>query len=53
MADIDSRDTDGRTPLSYAAESHEAVVNLLLATGTADIDSRDNYGRTALSYAGE
>ena len=47
----DARDSDGRTPLSWATESgHEAVVELLLEKG-ASLSSRDNYGRTPLSRA--
>jgi ankyrin repeat protein len=38
-ADVDSKDSHGRTPLSYAAWSgHEAVVKLLLEKG-ADVGS--------------
>ena len=52
--DVDSKDTNSQTPLSYAAENgHEAVVKLLLDTGKADIDSEDNYGQTPLSLAAE
>ncbi|KAL1856463.1 hypothetical protein Daus18300_010730 [Diaporthe australafricana] len=39
---LDSKDSYGRTPLSYAAENgHEAIVQLLLDTGKAEIDSKD------------
>jgi len=50
-AGVESKDTDGRTPLSWAAENgHEAVVKLLLDTGKMDVDSEDDvYGRTPLS----
>ncbi|KAJ5826584.1 ankyrin [Penicillium robsamsonii] len=47
----DIRDSDGRTPLSWAAENgHLAIVELLLENG-AYLRSRDNFGRTPLSRA--
>ncbi|KAI3317792.1 ankyrin repeat-containing domain protein [Xylariaceae sp. AK1471] len=52
-ADKESRDSDGRTPLSLAAaNSCEMVVRLLLEDG-ANKESRDNHGRTPLSWAAD
>ncbi|KAF3913241.1 Ankyrin-1 [Arthrobotrys entomopaga] len=50
--DPDSRDNEGRTPLSYAAERGNGdMARLLYATGKVDLDSKCNDGRTPLSYA--
>lgn len=48
---FDLRDSDGRTPLSWAAEKgHVAVVKLLLATGQVDPNLEDTvYQRTPLT----
>ncbi|KFY82053.1 hypothetical protein V498_08657 [Pseudogymnoascus sp. VKM F-4517 (FW-2822)] len=52
-ADINLKDTAGRTPLSYAAENgHKDSMMLLLERG-ADVNSKDAAGRTPLSYAAE
>ncbi|KAI9661738.1 MAG: hypothetical protein M1821_008977 [Bathelium mastoideum] len=51
---INSRDSNGLTPLSMAARlGHEAIVRLLLATGEVDVDVKDKDGRTALWVAAE
>jgi ankyrin repeat protein len=50
--DADSKDQQGRTPLSRAAEKgYESVVRLLLITERVDADSKDQQGRTPLSWA--
>jgi len=52
-ADVESKDSVGRTPLAYAAgNGHEAVVKQLLEA-KADVKSKDSVGRTPLSYAAE
>ena len=49
---LDSRDSGGQTPLSWAAgNGHEAVVQLLLRTGQVKADAKDSWGRTPLSRA--
>jgi ankyrin repeat protein len=50
--DANSRDTNGQTPLFWAAtKGHEAIVKLLLETGEVNIDSKDSYGQTPLLEA--
>jgi ankyrin repeat protein len=50
--DIDAKDGDGLTPLSWAAEGgHEGIVKMLLATGKVNADSKDDYGRKPLALA--
>ena len=50
---VDSKDKNGRTPLSWAAaKGHEAVVGLLLEREDVQADSKENiFGRTPLSWA--
>ena len=50
--DVDSRDSSGRTPLSWAAENgHDAVIKLLFDMGKVDPDSKGSSDRTPLSWA--
>jgi ankyrin repeat protein len=49
---VDSKDRNGRTLLSFAAEQgHVSAVKLLLARNDIDADSKDDDGRTPLSFA--
>ncbi|KFX97254.1 hypothetical protein O988_04949 [Pseudogymnoascus sp. VKM F-3808] len=49
---IDARDSDGRTPLSWAAErGHKKVVEWLVKRGDVAVGSRDRVGLTPLLYA--
>lgn len=49
-ADIDARNSNGRTPLSEAIwGGHRETAQLLLAEGAA-VDTPYNWGRTPLSY---
>jgi hypothetical protein len=51
---LDSKNSYGRTPLSWAAKyGHKEVVKLLLTIDSVKPDSIDNSGRTPLSYAAE
>ncbi|RYO96491.1 hypothetical protein DL765_011580 [Monosporascus sp. GIB2] len=50
--DVDAKDKNGRTPLSWAAENgYEAVLKMLLDTGKVDVDAKDENDRTPLSLA--
>ncbi|KFZ20148.1 hypothetical protein V501_00284 [Pseudogymnoascus sp. VKM F-4519 (FW-2642)] len=49
---INLKDSDLRTPLSWAARSgHDAVIALFSAQNSFGINSKDNSGRTPLSHA--
>ncbi|KAL9048114.1 MAG: hypothetical protein Q9162_007855 [Coniocarpon cinnabarinum] len=51
---VNAKDSRGRTALQQAARGgHEAVVQLLLATGQVNIDSKNDVGETALQQAAE
>ena len=51
--EVDSEDSTGRTPLSWAAQNgNKAAVKMLLMTGNVDVDLNDIYSRTPLSWAG-
>jgi ankyrin repeat protein len=52
--DMDPKDSNGRTPLSWATENgQEAVVELLLSKAQVNVNSRDCTGRTPLWLAVE
>jgi ankyrin repeat protein len=53
MATINSKDYEGRTPLSYAAEAGNIeVFNILLSCGNMDLDQQEKpYDFTPLLYA--
>ncbi|RYP81628.1 hypothetical protein DL770_005836 [Monosporascus sp. CRB-9-2] len=52
-AEADSKDRDGRTPLSWvAANGSKEVVQMLLDKGV-EADSKDNHGQTPLFWAAE
>ena len=51
-AEDDAKDKNGRTPLSYAAESgHVSVVRTLLNSNKIDVNAKDHAGSTSLYYA--
>ncbi|KAF7556652.1 hypothetical protein G7Z17_g1186 [Cylindrodendrum hubeiense] len=51
QANVDQKDSNGQTPLSWAAErGHAAAVQLLLDTDRVDVDGQDKVGRTPLSW---
>ncbi|MEM6721379.1 MAG: ankyrin repeat domain-containing protein [Bacteroidota bacterium] len=46
-----NKESNGKTPLMYAARYNRTeIINLLLENG-ADVDSKDSGGRTAFDYA--
>jgi ankyrin repeat protein len=48
-AELETKDKDGRTPLSWAVRNgYGAVVKLLLEKGTK-LETKDDYSRTPLS----
>ena len=52
--DMDVKGSDGRTPLSHAAEEgHETVAKPLLGLGDVNAGSKDERGRTPLSWEAE
>ena len=51
---VNPKDSEGRTPLSWAAErGNIAVVKLLLDRHDVEADCQDRFGRTPLSWAAE
>ena len=51
-AQVDQMDSEGRTPLTLAAQNgHDEVVLFFISRSDVDVRSRDNYGRTPLCWA--
>ncbi|MDR0288701.1 MAG: ankyrin repeat domain-containing protein [Rickettsiales bacterium] len=50
-ADINAKDSQGRTALHYAACFNDTNMAELLLDARADINTKDDQGRTALHYA--
>lgn len=51
---VNLKDLDSRSALSYAAENgHEVIVHNLLARDDVEVDLRNVYGRSPLSFAAE
>ncbi|KAK6936657.1 Acyl-CoA-binding protein, ACBP [Dillenia turbinata] len=48
---VDTKDSEGRTPLHWAVDRGHLNVTELLVTRNADINAKDNDGQTPLHYA--
>ena len=51
--DVNATDSQGRTPLHYAAENSDASLAGFLVAARADVNARDNAQRTPLSISAE
>ncbi|XP_062185616.1 acyl-CoA-binding domain-containing protein 4-like [Phragmites australis] len=49
--DVNMRDSEGRTPLHWAADRGHLKAVEILANANADLNAKDNEGQTALHYA--
>jgi len=52
-ADLDAKDTDGRTPLHWAAQEGDTDAAKLLIAKGADVDAKETDGRTPLHWAAQ
>ena len=50
---VNAKDKDGQSPLSYATENGHSEMQLFLGRGGVDVNSKDKLLRSPLLYAAE